>query len=160
MLVSGRVGFEGSDAADRLRDTAPEASKAGHSRLEKAQYDDNAGFIASERQEQEMLMREQDEHLDELSQTVNRLGAVSLTIGQELEDQSNLLNDLDDDMDGVRARLAAIQVRWPLSLRTTRPRSCGWIRMTGVEAPDSVVREAGGGGGGAGAGACSARCRL
>jgi len=86
-------------------------SEAGKSRLEKVQRDDNSSFIASEQQEQQMLMRQQDEHLDELSGVVNRLGAVSLTIGQELEDQGNLLNDLDDDMDGVRARLGAIQVR-------------------------------------------------
>lgn len=56
------------------------------------------------------LFRTQDQQLDDLSATVNRLGAVSLSIGQELDSHGNLLEELDEDMDGVRARLGALQV--------------------------------------------------
>eukprot|EP00252_Welwitschia_mirabilis_P018043 TRINITY_DN4020_c0_g1_i5.p1 TRINITY_DN4020_c0_g1~~TRINITY_DN4020_c0_g1_i5.p1 ORF type:complete len:195 (-),score=56.59 TRINITY_DN4020_c0_g1_i5:450-1034(-) len=50
---------------------------------------DNDDFITSETDRQLLLMREQDQELDELSASVERLGGVGLTIHEELMGQVN-----------------------------------------------------------------------
>ena len=40
-----------------------------------------------------------------------RLGNVGLTIGEELDAQGKLLEDLEEDVDGTTSRLAAAQAR-------------------------------------------------
>mmetsp|Transcript_23706 Transcript_23706/g.51770 ORF Transcript_23706/g.51770 Transcript_23706/m.51770 type:complete len:242 (-) Transcript_23706:446-1171(-) len=94
---------------DRLRDAAPDRPKTVMNRVQFAQEQENQGFIQNSTGEQAMLMRQQDHELDQLSESVNRLGAVSLTISQELDDQGALLDELDEDLEGVRARLGAVQ---------------------------------------------------
>mmetsp|Transcript_13424 Transcript_13424/g.25802 ORF Transcript_13424/g.25802 Transcript_13424/m.25802 type:complete len:240 (+) Transcript_13424:145-864(+) len=101
--------------AERLP-TAPHP-KATQSKLQRAVESDNQNFIQNEHHEQEMLMRTQDQQLDDLSATVNRLGAVSLSIGQELDSHGNLLEELDEDMDGVRARLGALQKKMAIVIK-------------------------------------------
>mmetsp|Transcript_39822 Transcript_39822/g.66811 ORF Transcript_39822/g.66811 Transcript_39822/m.66811 type:complete len:241 (-) Transcript_39822:232-954(-) len=95
---------------DRLR-AAPTRPKATQNKLHSVQEQENQGFIQSNNCEQELLMRRQDDDLDQLSASVNRLGAVSLTISNELDSQGLLLEDLDEDLEGVRARLGAVQRR-------------------------------------------------
>ena len=56
-----------------------------------------------------MLVRRQDEDLDDISASITRIGQVGLTIGEELASQSKMLEDLDEDVDGVNARLAAAE---------------------------------------------------
>ena len=53
--------------------------------------------------------RRQDEDLDELSESVARLGNVGLTIGEELDAQGKMLEELEEDVDGTTTRLAAAQ---------------------------------------------------
>lgn len=53
--------------------------------------------------------RRQDEDLDDLSQSVARLGNVGLTIGEELDAQGKMLDELEEDVDGTTTRLAAAQ---------------------------------------------------
>ena len=55
------------------------------------------------------LCRRQDEDLDELSESVARLGNVGLTIGEELDAQGKMLEELEEDVDGTTTRLAAAQ---------------------------------------------------
>ncbi|KAK3276365.1 hypothetical protein CYMTET_15552 [Cymbomonas tetramitiformis] len=78
-------------------------------KLNSAIEDENQDAINQSESEQQMLMREQDVQLDEISDHVTRLGQVGLTIGQELEDQATLLEDLEGDLDGTQARLLAVQ---------------------------------------------------
>ena len=58
---------------------------------------------------QQLLVRRQDEDLDDISASITRIGQVGLTIGEELASQSKMLEDLDEDVDGVNARLAAAE---------------------------------------------------
>ena len=58
---------------------------------------------------QQLLVRRQDEDLDDISVSISRIGQVGLTIGDELASQSKMLEDLEEDVDGVNARLAAAE---------------------------------------------------
>ncbi|KAL8458971.1 hypothetical protein ACS0TY_035614 [Phlomoides rotata] len=71
-----------------------------------AQNDD---FISSESDRQLLLMRQQNEELDELSASVQRIGGVGLTIHEELLAQEKILDDLGTEMDSTSNRLDFVQ---------------------------------------------------
>ncbi|ONM34311.1 Syntaxin-61 [Zea mays] len=72
---------------------------------------DNDDFISSESDRQLLLMRQQDEELDELSESVQRIGGVGLTIHEELSGQERILNDLSLEMETTSNRLDFVQKR-------------------------------------------------
>ncbi|OEL24465.1 Syntaxin-61 [Dichanthelium oligosanthes] len=72
---------------------------------------DNDDFISSESDRQQLLMRQQDEELDELSESVQRIGGVGLTIHEELSGQERILNDLSLEMETTSNRLNFVQKR-------------------------------------------------
>ncbi|KAJ8531335.1 hypothetical protein K7X08_026769 [Anisodus acutangulus] len=70
---------------------------------------DNNDFISSESDRQLLLMRQQDEELDELSASVVRIGDVGLTIHEELLAQDKIVNELGMEMDSTSNRLDFVQ---------------------------------------------------
>ncbi|KQK11674.1 syntaxin-61 [Brachypodium distachyon] len=70
---------------------------------------DNDDYIASESDRQLLLMRQQDDELDELSASVQRIGGVGLTIHEELSGQERILNDLSLEMETTSNRLDFVQ---------------------------------------------------
>ncbi|KAL6853372.1 hypothetical protein ACP4OV_019401 [Aristida adscensionis] len=72
---------------------------------------DNDDFIASESDRQLLLMRQQDDELDELSESVQRIGGVGLTIHEELSSQDRILSDLSLEMETTSNRLDFVQKR-------------------------------------------------
>ena len=92
-----------------------QAARAAHasltgtaaSKLEGALIKENDDFIASQQESQQMLLRKQDENLDELSGAVTRLGQVGLTIGEELQTQADLLEEMEYEVDDTQSRLKA-----------------------------------------------------
>lgn len=62
---------------------------------------DQDGIMQSQRQ----VMREQDQGLDMISQSVSRIKNMGLKIGDEIEDQNEMLDDLNDGMDRTNERL-------------------------------------------------------
>ena len=50
-------------------------------------------------------MRQQDDHLEQVGQTVGRLKNIALTIGDELEDQDRLLEDVESRVDNTQGKL-------------------------------------------------------
>uniref|UniRef100_A0A0E0N7Y7 t-SNARE coiled-coil homology domain-containing protein n=1 Tax=Oryza rufipogon TaxID=4529 RepID=A0A0E0N7Y7_ORYRU len=83
----------------------------GTSRSSHYTAQDNDDFIASESDRQLLLMRQQDEELDELSESVQRIGGVGLTIHEELSGQERILNDLSLEMETTSNRLDFVQKR-------------------------------------------------
>uniref|UniRef100_A0A0D9YKE4 t-SNARE coiled-coil homology domain-containing protein n=2 Tax=BOP clade TaxID=359160 RepID=A0A0D9YKE4_9ORYZ len=83
----------------------------GTSRSNHYTAQDNDDFIASESDRQLLLMRQQDEELDELSESVQRIGGVGLTIHEELSGQERILNDLSLEMETTSNRLDFVQKR-------------------------------------------------
>ncbi|KAL8233648.1 hypothetical protein R6Q59_019748 [Mikania micrantha] len=71
--------------------------------------EDNDDFITSESDRQTLLIRQQDEELDELSASVERIGSVGLTIHDELHAQEKLIDDLGSEMDSTTNRLDFVQ---------------------------------------------------
>ncbi|KAE8793412.1 60S ribosomal protein L3 [Hordeum vulgare] len=70
---------------------------------------DNDDFIASESDQQMLLMKRQDDELDALSASVQRIGGVGLTIHEELVGQEKLLGELSLDMETTSNRLDFVQ---------------------------------------------------
>ena len=56
-----------------------------------------------------MQHRQQDDDLDHLGEHVVRIGQMGRQIGEELGQQSTMLDELDADIDGTSNRLAAAQ---------------------------------------------------
>jgi len=70
---------------------------------------DNDDFISSESDQQLLLIRQQDEELDELSASVERIGGVGLTIHEELLAQEKIIDELGSEMDSTSTRLDFVQ---------------------------------------------------
>ncbi|XVF87412.1 hypothetical protein PTKIN_Ptkin18bG0118200 [Pterospermum kingtungense] len=71
--------------------------------------EDNDDFIASESDRQMLLIKQQDEELDELSASVERIGGVGLTIHEELLAHDKIIDDLGTEMDSTKNRLDFVQ---------------------------------------------------
>ncbi|KAL2582663.1 hypothetical protein AAZV13_14G021800 [Glycine max] len=71
---------------------------------------DNDDFIESESDRQMLLIKRQDEELDELSLSVQRIGGVGLTIHEELLAQEKIIDELGNEMDSTSNRLDFVQV--------------------------------------------------
>ncbi|GAB2270351.1 Syntaxin-61 [Dionaea muscipula] len=69
----------------------------------------NDDFISSESDRQLLLMRQQDEDLDELSASVQRIGHVGLTIHDELLGQEKIIDELGMELDSTSNRLEFLQ---------------------------------------------------
>ncbi|TXG56477.1 hypothetical protein EZV62_017790 [Acer yangbiense] len=70
---------------------------------------DNDDFIESESDRQLLLIKQQDEELDELSASVERIGGVGLTIHEELIAQERIIDELGMEMDSTSNRLDFVQ---------------------------------------------------
>lgn len=70
---------------------------------------DNDDFISSESDRQLLLIKQQDEELDELSASVERIGGVGLTIHEELLSQDRIIDELGSEMDSTSNRLDFVQ---------------------------------------------------
>ncbi|CAK9868472.1 unnamed protein product [Sphagnum jensenii] len=79
--------------------------------LPKSNHTPDNGFITDESGQHALIMKEQEEDLDDLSETVMRLGGVGLTIHEELSSQGRLIDELGNDMDSTATRLDFIQKR-------------------------------------------------
>ncbi|CAN1857406.1 SYP61 [Linum perenne] len=101
-VVAGREGMNGMRRElMRLQDSQPTVG-SNH-------YDDDDDFIQSESDRQLLLIRQQDEELDELSASVERMGGVGLTIHEELLSQERIIDDLGNEMDSTSNRLDFVQ---------------------------------------------------
>ncbi|KAK4490640.1 hypothetical protein RD792_001328 [Penstemon davidsonii] len=70
---------------------------------------DNDNFISSESDRQQLLIRQQDEELDEISASVERIGGVGLTIHEEFLAQEKIIDELGMEMDSTSNRLDFVQ---------------------------------------------------
>ncbi|XP_057441168.1 syntaxin-61-like isoform X2 [Lotus japonicus] len=70
---------------------------------------DSDDFIDSESDRQMLLIKKQDEELDELTLSVQRIGGVGLTIHDELVAQERIIDELGNEMDSTTNRLDFVQ---------------------------------------------------
>ncbi|KAL5698350.1 Syntaxin-61 [Ranunculus cassubicifolius] len=69
----------------------------------------NDDFISSESDRQMLLIRQQDNELDVLSESVTRIGDVGLTIHEELSVQEKIMSELELDTESTSNRLDFVQ---------------------------------------------------
>ncbi|KAF9397332.1 hypothetical protein BGX21_008974, partial [Mortierella sp. AD011] len=74
------------------------------SRRENAMYS-NSKFVEQEAQQQQILLEEQEQQLDGVMNTVINMREIALTMNGELQDQSMLLDDLDEHVDRTSGSL-------------------------------------------------------
>lgn len=106
------VAAEVEDMHTELAKTVHEAQSKGRAMTDTlpppSQFDDEEDgneYAAFEQQRQEEIMHEQDEALDDVFKTVGNLRAQADTMGRELEEQADLLDDVDDVADRVGGKL-------------------------------------------------------
>jgi t-SNARE complex subunit (syntaxin) len=70
-----------------------------------ASSDEGDDFIQAAVRNQKSTLAAQDQGLEMLAQSANRLGQMSLGIQEELDYQNNLLNDMEGDLETATDRL-------------------------------------------------------
>ncbi|KAI8327886.1 t-SNARE [Blakeslea trispora] len=70
-----------------------------------ARQNENSIFIENEQQQQMVMMREQDTHLDAMGGTLVNLKEIASTMNQEMDDQAILLDDLGNQVDRSEGKL-------------------------------------------------------
>lgn len=106
------VGAEVEEMHMELANTVHHAQSTGKGRADAlpdpSNFDDDEGedgYGEFEQQRQEEIMHEQDEALDDVFRTVGNLRAQADTMGRELEEQADLLDDVDNVADRVGSKL-------------------------------------------------------
>lgn len=95
------------------------ASGRGSQDAQNRHIKENDSFIVSVRQDQERIISQQDEALDELSKSAQRLGHTARTINVELQDQQKMLAELGDDIDKEAEKLNFVMKRMGRLLQTS-----------------------------------------
>mmetsp|Transcript_21642 Transcript_21642/g.47198 ORF Transcript_21642/g.47198 Transcript_21642/m.47198 type:complete len:130 (+) Transcript_21642:249-638(+) len=67
--------------------------------------DDGSDFVSQQVRNQRQQLKQQDEGLDMLSKSAERLGALSMGISEELGQQNKMLDGMEDDLDKATQRL-------------------------------------------------------
>eukprot|EP00005_Dracoamoeba_jomungandri_P004412 CAMPEP_0174250214 /NCGR_PEP_ID=MMETSP0439-20130205/458_1 /TAXON_ID=0 /ORGANISM="Stereomyxa ramosa, Strain Chinc5" /LENGTH=248 /DNA_ID=CAMNT_0015330223 /DNA_START=28 /DNA_END=771 /DNA_ORIENTATION=+ len=67
--------------------------------------EENDEFIANERQRQQQLRRQEDEHLEEMSHDLDILSEMSISIGETLEEHDSLLDQFQSDIQRTTNRI-------------------------------------------------------
>ncbi|XP_058202387.1 syntaxin-61 [Rhododendron vialii] len=85
----------------------PNSHQGGRSNQYAAPNNDD--IVSSESDRQLLLIKQQDEELDELSASVERIGGVGLTIHEELLAQEKIIDELGTEMESTSNRLDFVQ---------------------------------------------------
>lgn len=99
----------GTSAAGMRRELMRLANSQETDRSNQYAAHHNDDFITSESDRQLLLIKQQDEELDELSASVERIGGVGLTIHEELLAQEKIVDELGMEMDSTSNRLDFVQ---------------------------------------------------
>jgi len=76
-----------------------------YAKLEQEAAASNDAFIQDQGQKQELIMQTQDTQLAEVGATIGTLKTMGAAIGDELEDQNRLLDEIDLEMDSTSEKL-------------------------------------------------------
>ncbi|GIL81704.1 hypothetical protein Vretimale_1343 [Volvox reticuliferus] len=69
----------------------------------------NDKFLSGQYETQQLMLKRQDQDLEDIEQAVIRIGRQGREIGNELVAQDILLNELEQDVDTTQSRLKAAQ---------------------------------------------------
>ncbi|KAH1108727.1 hypothetical protein J1N35_012495 [Gossypium stocksii] len=92
---------------------------------------DNSGLVGLQRQ----IMKEQDEDLEKLEETIVSTKHIALAVNEELDLQTRLIDDLDQHVDVSDSRLQRVQKNLAVLNRRTRDSCscmCMLLAVTGI----------------------------
>lgn len=92
-----------------------------NSRREDARLADEA-FIGDEREQQELLIQQQDLELGELANAVERIGIMGRDMHEELDMQGDMLDGLGGDMGTARSRMGNVHKKLDKFIQETGPK--------------------------------------
>eukprot|EP00922_Rhytidocystis_sp_ex-Travisia-forbesii_P005436 GHVS01007938.1.p1 GENE.GHVS01007938.1~~GHVS01007938.1.p1 ORF type:complete len:248 (+),score=43.34 GHVS01007938.1:226-969(+) len=95
----------------------------------------NRQFADSQREQQQLLVQQQDAHLEELAMSADRLHHTAVVINEELEDQQRMLCELDEDIDREAERMNFVMRKMSRLLKTNDTRQLClimWLVITAV----------------------------
>jgi t-SNARE complex subunit (syntaxin) len=95
------------DTVQALIPTTMGTPRTSREKLEAAIRDDNEAFIQAQTVRQSQMRKDEDEHLDHLERGLGKLGEMSLTIRDELEDQDELLDRFQNEVTSTSNRVSA-----------------------------------------------------
>jgi len=72
---------------------------------------DNDAFLARERQSQAQAIKQQDDTLEQIASSAQRLHGAASSIGMELKEQARMLDELDEDIDRQTEKLNFVMKR-------------------------------------------------
>ncbi|KAL3788720.1 hypothetical protein ACHAWO_002716 [Cyclotella atomus] len=68
-------------------------------------------FIQAEIRQQRQIMKEQDQGLEMLGQSAERLSKISMGIHEELGHQNKMLNEMEDDLETATENLSMVTLK-------------------------------------------------
>mmetsp|Transcript_34716 Transcript_34716/g.62512 ORF Transcript_34716/g.62512 Transcript_34716/m.62512 type:complete len:136 (-) Transcript_34716:173-580(-) len=68
-------------------------------------------FISREIRQQKTMMKQQDQGLEMLGQSAERLSKISLGIHEELGHQNKMLDEMDDDLETATTNLSLVTIK-------------------------------------------------
>ncbi|XP_005098867.1 syntaxin-6 [Aplysia californica] len=83
----------------------PKTPQDKYKRLDEEMESANQRFISDSQQQQQMLIRNQDDQLDMIGSSVGVLKNMSQQIGNELEDQNLMLDEFHHEMDNTETKM-------------------------------------------------------
>jgi chromosome segregation ATPase len=86
----------------------PKKAQNRYAKMENELKQGNQGFIDDQIQRQQQIMREQDQDLGKVSHSLHVLGQMGEEIGNELDDQNRMLDDLSHHMEHTDSRLTSL----------------------------------------------------
>jgi chromosome segregation ATPase len=104
--------------ANLLRRGGAAGNVAGGSQQQQMALHSNTSFVEDQQQQQQMILREQDEHLEALDQGAQRLGHMAVAIGEEIDQQGGMLDELQEDLDRTQGRMEAVLGRMDKMLKS------------------------------------------
>mmetsp|Transcript_17562 Transcript_17562/g.45230 ORF Transcript_17562/g.45230 Transcript_17562/m.45230 type:complete len:149 (-) Transcript_17562:81-527(-) len=80
---------------------------------------DNNAFLEREQAQQQLIMQRQDETLDQIAASAQRLQGAANAVNQELKEQAEMLKELDEDMEKQTEKLNFVMKRMGRLLKTS-----------------------------------------
>ena len=65
----------------------------------------NSDYLREQQQQQSLIRRDQDQSLDKIGNTLDRLNEMAVTIDAELKEQDKILTDIDTEMDTAQSKM-------------------------------------------------------
>lgn len=98
---------QGKLESDQRKELSSRAASeiSSSARQNNAYHESNAAYMDDQKQQQKTIIRQQDESLNKMSNSLDRLQTMANEIDTELEAQNVIINDIDNKVDEVQGKM-------------------------------------------------------